>query len=148
MARKFLLAEFVGITLAILYISCWFVQFAYGEPPANADPALRPWFKSLQDPATGNGCCSQADCRGVESRHGTDGNWQVFIGAQFNLPKNEDDTQLPPVVPHWMDVPPNHILLHHDNPVGRGVACWRRIWVDGYMNPEGEILCFIPPYEF
>jgi hypothetical protein len=116
------------------------IGIAKAAPPENADPKFAPWFEGLRSPATGNGCCSQADCRPVESRTNKAGRWEVFIDSKF------EQDGLPPVQPHWMEAPPRVILKGQDNPIGRGVACWRRIYLDGYMDPKGEILCFVLPY--
>ena len=54
--------------LLILAILLMCVLAAHAEPPANADPALAPWFHSLTQPDTGYLCCSVADCRPVKTR--------------------------------------------------------------------------------
>ncbi len=124
----------------VLLVFTLFATLAQAQPPEHADPALAPWFQSLRAPGSGIGCCSQSDCRPVETRFTKEGHWEVLVDTQFNV------EGMPPVVPHWLEVPPSHVLLRHDNPVGRAVACWHRIYVMGFMEQQGEIICFIPPF--
>ena len=59
---------------AILVLALIFSPYlTRAEPPADADPALRPWFKSLKRPGSGASCCSIADCRPVSYRLSADG---------------------------------------------------------------------------
>jgi hypothetical protein len=95
-------------------------------PPANADPALKPWFESLKAPQTGIPCCSIADCRTTEYRE-ADGGFEALI-----------DRQWPVSAPRWEKVPPERVLTRTDNPTGRAVVC--------YTLPAG-ILCFVRPAE-
>jgi len=90
-----------------------------GAPPENADPALAPWFQSLQSP-NGKSCCSIADCRPVSYRV-TGDHYEVLAGA--------DDRG------HevWLAVAPDVVLERYDNPTGRPVAC-----ILG-----GRVLCFV-----
>ncbi|MBV8652152.1 MAG: hypothetical protein JO255_11840 [Alphaproteobacteria bacterium] len=76
-------------------------------PPENADPALAPWFQSLQQPGSGRSCCSIADCRPTEYRTVGD-HYEVLIENK------------------WVFVPPDKVLQRTDNPLGRAVVCWRR----------------------
>ena len=92
---------------------------AVAAPPANPDPALAAWFNSLRQPWTNALCCSEADCRAVDSRL-NDGHYEAFI----------DDA--------WRRVPEHLILNRSDNPTGRAVACW---------TPQVGILCFVRPPE-
>jgi hypothetical protein len=96
---------------------------AAARPPANADPALAPWYNSLRT-AHGASCCALADCRPVEYRVATD-HYEALIGAQFDVDP-----------PRWVPVPNVRILRHTPNPVGRAVACWQ---------PFFGILCFVLP---
>ena len=50
------------------------------EPPADADPALRPWFESLKQPGTGVSCCSISDCRPVQYRLAPEG-YEALVGS-------------------------------------------------------------------
>lgn len=100
-----------------------FVGSADAHPPANADPALAPWYQGLRA-ENGGSCCSQADCRPVDYRIAGD-HYEALIGKQFEIDP-----------PRWVEVPPSHILKHTDNPVGRAVACWL---------PYTGILCFVLP---
>jgi len=87
------------------------------EPPANADPALRPWFESLKQPGTGVSCCSISDCRPVQYRLATDG-YEALVDSV------------------WVRVPQDKILQHQPNPLGRAVLC---------RSPaSGTIYCFVP----
>jgi hypothetical protein len=92
---------------------------ASAAPPENADPTLAPWFNSLRMPWTNALCCSQADCRPVESRTQSD-HYEVFVGEA------------------WRAVPDDRILNRSDNPTGRAVVCW---------TPRAGILCFVRPPE-
>lgn len=96
---------------------------ADARPPANADPALAPWFEGLHA-SNGGSCCSQADCRAVDYRI-VGNHYEALIGEQFDVRP-----------PRWVSVPPSHILKKTDNPVGRAVACWL---------PYTGILCFVLP---
>jgi hypothetical protein len=87
-------------------------------PPPNADPALAPWFESLQRPDVGGSCCSIADCRRVQSRTTAKG-YEVLL----------DDA--------WVPVPPQRVVRGRDNPTGEAVSCMR-----GHV-----IICFVPPPE-
>jgi hypothetical protein len=93
---------------------------ASAQPPADADPALAPWYRSLQQPGTTVSCCSIADCRVTESRIRGD-RYEALIGQQ------------------WQPVPPDKILQRTDNPTGRAVVCW---------TPQRGIMCFVRPTEF
>src|ERR1043165_8309371 len=87
------------------------------EPPADADPALRPWFESLKQPRTGVSCCSISDCRPVQYRL-TNGGYEALIDSG------------------WVHVPQDKILHHQANPLGRAVLC---------RSPaSGTIYCFVP----
>ena len=88
---------------------------ARSAPPPDADTALAPWFRSLQQPRTGLSCCSIADCRRVDARS-SDDHYEVLI----------DGT--------WKPVPPETVLERSDNPTGRAVVCY---------TPARGILCFI-----
>lgn len=110
---------------------------ARAAPPEHADPALAPWFQSLQRNDGLGGCCSQSDCRPVESKTDDAGDWWVNItpSAFENFRGYE---MANPVQWGWTKVPPAKILQKTDNPVGRAVACW---------TPSTGILCFIRPPE-
>ena len=98
------------------------------DPPDGADPALAPWFRSLQQPGTHLPCCSLADCRTVQYRIVGD-HFQAFIGDDFPRWSNP---------PHrWVDVPNENVLHRADNPTGEGVACW----------VQGQVICFIEGHE-
>lgn len=98
---------------------------ASAAPSEGADPALAPWFQSLQVPATGESCCSVADCRQVQYRV-RNNHFQAYIGGSF--PRW---TRAPYA---WVEIPDSHVLHRRDNPTGEGVACWH----------DGQVLCFVP----
>jgi hypothetical protein len=91
-----------------------FAGAACAQPPADADPALAPWFQSLTD-RLGRSCCSISDCRHLPTRVGPDG-YEVFAGGA------------------WIEVPPDKVLPRRDNPTGEPVTCW---------SPSRGIMCFI-----
>jgi hypothetical protein len=93
-------------------------------PPTDADPNLRPWFRSLLQPQTGLSCCDRSDCRTVRYRI-VNSHFQAYIGNEFARWQN------PPYA--WVDVPDSHVLHRHDNPTGEGVACWA----------DDQIICFV-----
>ena len=95
-------------------------------PPANADPALAPWFQSLRQPGTGESCCSLADCRPAEYRQTRNG-YEAWIDGRFGVSPGM-----------WVPVPEDKILQRIDNPTGRAVACY---------TPVLGILCFVRPAE-
>ena len=74
------------------------------EPPADADPALRPWFESLKRPGSGASCCTIADCRPVSYRLSADG-YEALVGSI------------------WISVPKDTVLRNQHNPLGRAVLC-------------------------
>ena len=88
---------------------------ASAQPPANADPALAPWFQSLQQPGTGMSCCSISDCRTTDYRTKGD-HYEALI---------ED---------RWQGIPDDKVLQRTDNPTGRAVVCWTR---------TRGIMCFV-----
>ena len=96
---------------------------AFAAPPAGADPALAPWFQSLEQPETGYPCCSIADCRMVQYRATAD-HYEAFIDRR-SFGEDAPDA--------WVAVPPSHVLHRHDNPTGEAVACWY----------GGEVRCFV-----
>jgi len=112
-----MIRTFFALALALAALLA--AQPGRAAPPDNADPALAPWFQSLKQPGTRVGCCSVADCRPVDSRIVGD-HYEALIGG------------------HWTSVPPERVLEHEPNPVGRAVVCW---------TPIHGILCFVRPTE-
>ena len=53
---------------------------ASAKPPADADPALAPWFRSLLQPGTEISRCSLADCRETDYRIKAD-HYEALIGG-------------------------------------------------------------------
>lgn len=90
---------------------------ARAAPPADADPALTPWFNDLRQPWTNALCCSMADCRPTNSRL-SGVHYEVLIQGE------------------WRTVPDDRVLTRNDNPTGRAVVCW---------TPTAGVLCFVPP---
>jgi hypothetical protein len=111
-------ASFVA-AIAALFV--W--HSTHAQPPPNADPALSPWFQSLQQPGTGVSCCSISDCRPTEFR--TQGDLYEVLIAPGTFDVTDEK---------WLTVPPDKVLQRTDNPVGRAVVCWR---------PSRGIMCFI-----
>ena len=106
-----------------LFLSIVDAGAAMAHPPANPDPALAPWYRSLRRPgAVGGSCCSQADCRNVTARTTRDG-FQVLIEGA------------------WIDVPAT-VVINVPNPTGKPVACWVRSPDKGALVTT--ILCFVP----
>lgn len=112
----------IGLAIAAALVLLY-VVVVHAKPPAGADPALAPWFQSLQIPGTGGSCCNDADCRTVQYR--TVGNhFEAFIDRK-TFGESAPDA--------WVGVPPEHVLHRRDNPTGEGVACW-------YNH---TVLCFV-----
>jgi hypothetical protein len=103
------------MTRVFLAAALLFSATAAAQPPADADPALGPWFRSLLVPGTSISCCSVTDCRATEYRIEAD-HYEAFIGGS------------------WQVVPPDKILQRTDNPTGHAVVCW---------TPQRGILCFV-----
>ena len=103
------------MTRAFLAAALLFSPAAGAQPPADADPALGPWFRSLLVPGTSISCCSVTDCRATEYRIEAD-HYEALIGGS------------------WQVVPPDKILQRTDNPTGHAVVCW---------TPQRGILCFV-----
>src|SRR5258708_27259927 len=59
-------------------------QVAVAAPPDHRDPALAPWFESLNHPGSGAPCCSIADCRTTEFRHDRDG-YEVLSAGRWTM---------------------------------------------------------------
>src|SRR3974377_194340 len=102
------------MTRVFLAAALLFSATAGAQPPADADPALGPWFRSLALPGTSIASCSVTDCRATEYRIEAD-HYEALIGGS------------------WQVVPPDKILQRTDNPTGHPVVCW---------TPQGGDLCF------
>ena len=109
------LAPLRGMTRLFLMAAMLVAATADAQPPANADPTLGPWFRSLLVPGTSISCCSVTDCRPTEYRIEAD-HYEALIGG------------------NWIVVPADRILQRTDNPTGRAVVCW---------TPQRGILCFV-----
>ena len=122
-------------TLALLLVVASVVRAA---PPAGANPALAPWFKSLVQ-RNGVSCCGDADCR-EETRvkspsNSPDGrHWYVFIGKDKFGPDAPDE--MVPVPEEVVSSDSDTTMLRPPGPV----VCWHR-----YSSNSGAILCFRLP---
>ncbi len=85
---------------------------AFAHSPEDVDPAMAPWFQSLQSPDTGGSCCNEKDCATV-----ADGDLKIDSGSYWVRDPAPENLM-------WMKVPSNHVLKR-DNPTGKPVAC---IW--------------------
>ena len=95
---------------------------AFAAPPSDADMALAPWFRSLQQPRNHNLCCDMSDCRNFPVQ--ADGtHYQVFFDGR------------------WLIVPNGAVSDRTDNPTGNYVTCIQRDhWTNG--EPDGtRVLC-------
>jgi hypothetical protein len=103
---------------------------AYAAPPVGQtiDPELQRWYKSLQQPNTGAGCCSVADCRPYDARVVRD-HYEILDHGR------------------WFAVP-NSVVLHRENKVGAAVACLATRWNYDFGPPPADfspgVMCFIP----
>ena len=104
---------------------------ARAAPPENADPALAPWFQSLEVPGTNHSsCCSQSDCRPVDYRVDNDYYEAILTPEQF--------ARAGIMQSRWIRVPFDRILQRVDNPTGKAILCWQ---------PGTGVLCFVRPDE-
>jgi hypothetical protein len=112
---------------------------APAEPPANADPALAPWFQAQKVPGTSASCCDVSDGRAVEYRIVAD-HYEVYL-TKDTFPWIEQEG--------WKAVDPQSILVGQENPTGRAIA-WvakREYRFLHRIFPRGTIMCFKPPNE-
>lgn len=127
------------------------VGAAYAAAPPDADPALGPWFNNLHQntestypgATTGYSCCGvDRDCRFVqwERRPAPAGeppgrfkDYHYWAKIQVG-PNSMDNFDNSPggightVLPGWAEVPDKVVLVKHDNPTGRAVACLTADW--------------------
>ncbi len=99
----------------------WMTGMALAHSPEDTDPAMAPWFRSLEAPSTGGSCCNEQDCAtvGANDLKSDSGYYWVRDPAPEALV--------------WLVVPKESILKRYDNPTGKPVAC---IW--GH-----KVMCFI-----
>jgi|GEM_PF-1459312 len=121
-----LLATLIGLTLP-----------AAADPPAGADSALGPWFRSLKIPGSETSCCDLSDCRTVAYRVVVERDENDFVIAG-HIEVLITPESFPVEAPLWERVPPERVLTRHDNPTGKAVACW---------TPWQKIICFVRPIE-
>jgi hypothetical protein len=105
----------IFLLLAIASVTCW------AHSPEDVDPAMAPWFQSLQVPANGKSCCNERDCATVSVA-----NLKIENGTYWVRDPSPDSAI-------WLIVPPGNILNRYDNPTGKPVAC---IW--GHT-----VICFV-----
>jgi hypothetical protein len=124
-------AAFLPSVLAALAILIAIAAPLRAAPPESADPALAPWFQSLEVPGTNHSsCCSQSDCRPVDYRITGDYYEALLTPEQFS--------RAGVLQPRWIPVPFDRILQRADNPTGKAILCWQ---------PGTGVLCFIRPDE-
>ncbi len=124
-------AAFINGAVAALALLATFIAAARAAPPENADPALAPWFQSLEVPGTNHSsCCSQSDCRPVDYRVVNDYYEALLTPEQF--------ARAGILQSQWIRVPFDRILQRVDNPTGKAILCWR---------PGTGVLCFVRPDE-
>jgi hypothetical protein len=111
--------------LGLLVLALPLATGAKAAPPPGADPSQSPWFQNLRRPGSGFPCCSEADCRNVDTR-AVGGRLEVFIDRNTFGSRAPDG---------WVAVPPANVLAGSGNPTGGPVACWTA-W--------GGVLCFVP----
>ena len=122
------LATSVLLALAVLIAGAVPLRAA---PPENVDPALAPWFQSLEVPGTNHSsCCSQSDCRPVDYRIEGDYYEALLTPEQFS--------RAGVLQQRWIPVPFDRILQRVDNPTGKAILCWQ---------PGAGVLCFVRPAE-
>ena len=113
------------LAIVILLASGWASQAFWKAEYENSPSNVREWFQNLRQPPNRDfGCCSEADCRPVESRI-------VAKGYQAKLEDGE-----------WYDVPEyvteTDPKVLRTNPTGSPVACTLGI------GPGLRWLCFEP----
>jgi hypothetical protein len=109
-------------------------------PPIGADPALAPWYRSLDrpdfPPHSGMPCCGQdTDCRELDEQDvkiDADGNYEFFTRRGETVSTFRDGRNM------WVKVPTNKIG-NRENPTGHDVACWAAIGPG-----DGFVYCFFP----
>lgn len=121
------------VVVMLLAILALVIRLAHAAPPPGTDRTspISQWYRSLKQPGTGIGCCSEADCRPVATRT-SNGRQQALLDGQ------------------WEDVPPRVVIEDEVHPAGQAVACWMR--AGGMMDDAEEAapsrvlwFCFVPP---
>ena len=89
---------------------------------AQADPAVRDWFRSLTTPSNKHiGCCDESDCLRTEFETGP-------RGYRARTPDGQ-----------WIDVPETAVIYGQKNPTGGPVLCALKDARGGW-----RVLCFVP----
>jgi hypothetical protein len=107
----------VKLLVSVFLVALPFAAAAHS--PEDVDPAMAPWFRSLQQEDSGGSCCNEQDC------HTVDLGRDLRIEDGKYLIRDEEGG--------WLPVPPMQILHRYDNPTGKYVACI-------YQH---RVLCFV-----
>ena len=121
---------FHRIRVLLMASACLTLAMAADAAPPEGEEARlykghEAWFKSLWNPAFDGSCCDLSDCRYVSYR-ATSVGYVVEIHGQ-SIP-----------------VPRYAVIDKHDNPTGRGVACYRPT---GNAERPYEVMCFVRAQE-
>lgn len=101
---------------------------AAAHSPEDVDPAMAPWFRSLQQEDSGGSCCNEQDCHTVEL--GKNASLDVRDGSYW---VKDPDPNPEMEASDWIPVPKQSVLHRYDNPTGKYVACV-------YQH---KVLCFV-----
>ena len=89
---------------------------------AQADPALKDWYRSLTAPSNKHiACCDESDCKRTE----------VEMSPRGYRARTPDG--------QWIDVPEKAIITDRGNPTGAPVLCAAGNPRDGW-----RVVCFVP----
>jgi hypothetical protein len=73
-----------ALAAIVIAIPC---AVAAQPPDGNTNPTLSLWFKNLRQPGTSLPCCSISDCRRVDYRVASDGEYEVYVeGTWYKVP--------------------------------------------------------------
>lgn len=103
---------------------------ACAQPPENADPELKPFFRSLTLPNQPSYyCCNESDCRPVSTKHFRKA-WYAFIDRKTYGADAPDE---------WRHVPPEAVIKDENLPKAK------RPWTAVACYFQGNIRCFVKP---
>lgn len=108
--------------LAVLLFRCTDVRAA--EPMSKSE-----WYRSLQQPITHRGCCSEADCAQAPAKLRADGVWLVPPVDHI------ENNRWVPAPGEWLPVP-EALILRDKDPVDGVSAVLCMV--------GGQIFCFVP----
>ena len=88
-------------------------------------------------------CRSKTDCQTTDAELRS-GEWWAKVGIR----DGSGDWDLT----DWVKVPPEAVLLGHDNPTGEGVICHSVVWPTDVLGrrldaESVQVWCFVPPSE-